>query len=100
MNAKPVCIIDWDGVETWVLDGKYHREDGPAIKLPSGYKAWYFNGGWHRTDGPAREWANGETEWWLNNKCQYPEIAIHDPKLQAKYPKLIESMMIYLVHSS
>ncbi len=25
-------------------DGKLHREDGPAIICPNGYKMWYRNG--------------------------------------------------------
>ena len=25
-------------------NGKRHREDGPAIEYPSGYKAWYLDG--------------------------------------------------------
>jgi len=26
------------------LNGKYHREDGPALEYADGYKAWYLNG--------------------------------------------------------
>ena len=29
---------------TWVLNGKRHREDGPAVKYPDGHKEWYLNG--------------------------------------------------------
>ena len=50
----------------WLLNGKLHREDGPAYELPGGYKAWWLNGKRHRKDGPAIEWANGTKEWWLN----------------------------------
>jgi hypothetical protein len=28
----------------WYYKGKVHREDGPAIDYPNGYKAWYLNG--------------------------------------------------------
>ena len=27
----------------WELNGKYHREDGPAYEGAGGYKAWYLN---------------------------------------------------------
>jgi hypothetical protein len=48
------------------LNGKLHREDGPAIEWASGNKSWWFNGKCHRTDGPARELVNGDKEWYLN----------------------------------
>jgi hypothetical protein len=38
-----------------MLDKKYHREDGPALVYPNGYKAWFINGRLHRVDGPAVE---------------------------------------------
>ena len=33
-----------------------------------GSKHWYLNGKPHREDGPAVEYANGDKEWWLNGK--------------------------------
>ena len=33
-----------DGTKYWYLNGKPHREDGPAIELLSGFKKWYLNG--------------------------------------------------------
>jgi len=40
--------------KTWAINGKYHREDGPAIDCPSrGYKQYLINGKLHREDGPA-----------------------------------------------
>ena len=35
---------------------------------PSGDKFWYLNGKWHREDGPAIEHASGGKEWYLNDK--------------------------------
>ena len=32
-----------------MLNGKRHREDGPAVELPNGCKEWHLNGtryGW------------------------------------------------------
>ena len=34
----------------------------------NGTKKWYLNGKAHREDGPALEGANGTTEWYLNGK--------------------------------
>jgi len=57
-----------DGYKAWYLNGKLHREDGPAIECADGYKAWYLNGKRHREDGPAIEEASGDKFWWLNGK--------------------------------
>ena len=32
------------GTKAWYLNGKYHREDGPAIENASGTKSWFLNG--------------------------------------------------------
>ena len=48
-------------------DGKYNREDGPAIEYANGDKAWYSDGQLHREDGPAIEYANGDKTWYKND---------------------------------
>lgn len=69
------CEIDKYGNKRWYnAVGQFHREDGPAIEHPSGYSGWFLNGKRHREDGPAVE--------------------------RLKYLKLIESMIVYLVHNS
>ena len=35
----------------------------------SGTKAWYLNGKRHREDGPAVEYANGDKRWYLNGRA-------------------------------
>jgi hypothetical protein len=50
----------------WKLDGKFHREDGPAIEWADGSKSWWINSQLHREDGPACEYADGSKEWYLN----------------------------------
>ena len=57
-----------DGSKEWCLNGDLHCEDGPAIEYPNGSKFWYLNGLLHREDGPAIEWAVGTKEWWVNGK--------------------------------
>lgn len=32
------------GNKEWYLNGKRHREDGPAIEWADGTKSWYLNG--------------------------------------------------------
>ena len=65
--------IEWlDGTKAWYINGKFHRTDGPAIEWKSGTKEWYLNGKRHREDGPAVEKSNGVRQWYLNGK-QYTE---------------------------
>jgi len=65
---KPV-VKEWaNGDKYWYLDGKLHREDGPAVEYADGTKWWYLDGKRHREDGPAIERANGPKSWWLNGK--------------------------------
>jgi hypothetical protein len=52
----------------YYLNGKYHREDGPAIEYVNGNKFWYKNGKQHREDGPAVEYTNGTKYWYKNGK--------------------------------
>ena len=57
-----------DGSKYWYLNGKYHREDGPAIEWANGGKQWYLNDQLHREDGPAIEFANGTKYWYLKGQ--------------------------------
>tara|TARA_S200002703_G_scaffold120595_1_gene106405 strand:- start:233 stop:526 length:294 start_codon:yes stop_codon:yes gene_type:complete len=57
-----------NGDRYWYLNGRRHREDGPAIERADGSKQWYLNGERHRENGPAIEYANGDKSWYLNGK--------------------------------
>ena len=52
----------------WLLNGRSHREDGPAVEYGSGSKLWWVKGKRHREDGPAIEQADGTKEWYLNGQ--------------------------------
>ena len=57
------------GTREWYLNGKRHREDGPAMEYADGGREWYLNGERHREDGlPAVEYSDGHREWWVNGK--------------------------------
>jgi len=79
------CLIDKDNDIAWYKNGKYHREDGPAVELVNGSKAWYLKGVRHREDGPAIEFASGD-KWWFLNDNYYTEqnykIALRKIKLE------------------
>ena len=42
--TEPEVKVYTDGTKKWCLNGKCHREDGPAIERPNGTKQWYLNG--------------------------------------------------------
>jgi hypothetical protein len=64
--------------QSWWLDGRAHRVDGPAsLEWRRGrliYEAWIQNGRCHREDGPAHRGWDAETgeltlnEWWIDNR--------------------------------
>ena len=69
--------IEWaDGTKEWYLNGDRHREDGPAFKGSDGYKEWWRNGSLHREDGPASKWKGGCKEWYLNDEQVHPETLV------------------------
>jgi hypothetical protein len=41
---------------------------GEVREYPSGTKFWFLQGKYHREDGPAIEWAYGDGSWWINDK--------------------------------
>lgn len=60
------CYIKY--ITYYFLNGKLHREDGPAVELVDGSKEWYQNDKPHREDGPAIECANGDKSWYIHGK--------------------------------
>ena len=68
MSDKHICKVSSSGTKKWYLNGKLHREDGPAVEWPDGSKEWLLNGKRHREDGPAVEYADGSKSWWLNGR--------------------------------
>ena len=61
-------IIGLPCTKFYTLNGKLHRENGPACEYADGTKEWYINGKRHRENGPAIEWSNGSGEWYINGK--------------------------------
>ena len=58
--------------EGWYINGKLHREGGPAITYNNGIKVWCKNGDYHREDGPAMTGIkDGLNVWWLYDKSLY-----------------------------
>lgn len=67
-SVKPVCRTLRSGSKEWLVNGKRHREDGPAFEGFNGTKEWRLNGKRHRLEGPAIEYPYGKKHWYLNGK--------------------------------
>ena len=76
----------YNGSKAWWVDGRFHREDGPAIEWNDGGKHWWVNGQLHRVDGPAIEDANGTKFWYMNGQ-QYS---------YKEWLKIIPNNLVYL----
>jgi len=62
------------GVQEYWLNGKLHRENGPARKLlNSEYKEYWLNGERHNKNGPAIEFGGGFIKVWYLNGEEYSE---------------------------
>ena len=62
-------IVEYpSGTLRYYLNGKLHREDGPAVIYPDGRICYYLNGKYHREDGPAIIRTDGTIEYYLNDK--------------------------------
>lgn len=73
-TTHPITI-QRNGEEEWKVDGKRHRDGGPALVgfAPGGVKweFWYKHGAQHRDDGPAvvatrKDGTIGAQQWWRN----------------------------------
>ena len=76
------AVIWADGTRVWLVDGKKHRTDGPALIKEDGTRMWLVDGKLHRTDGPAVIWADGTQAWWING-TQYTEEQFNEIKRNA-----------------
>ncbi len=84
-----------NGNKYWFLNGRLHREDGPAFEYARGHKVWYLNDKLHREDGPACEYYDGTKHWYLNgeelteeefnNRTQVQELTIEQIEHELGY---------------
>ena len=56
----------------------------------SGNKFWYLNGKRHREDGPAIEWADSNKSWYLNGK----EVTEEEHKKQTSTRTSYEGLIV------
>lgn len=63
-----------NGDKFWYLNGKLHRQDGPACEFAGGARFWVNHGDRHREDGPAIEHANGNKFWYFDGAHLTKEV--------------------------
>jgi len=83
------AIICGNGSKHWYKEGKRHRLDGPAIEYGDGSKYWYIEGNRHRLDGPAIEYGDGRKEWCIEG-IHYSEEDFHKKVQELKNEKTME----------
>lgn len=96
-NGKSQVHEDITGIKEWYLDGKIHRDDGPAAISPTGVRRWFKHGLLHREDGPAVERLDGNKSAYYINGI---EVDINDPNLKQDYPKLYDYLVVNGVMNS
>jgi hypothetical protein len=87
---KSELTIDQYGTKVWKLpNGIWHREDGPAVVYPNGFKCWYINGLRHRENGPSIENGNGIKRWYING-VSYTEQEYKQEMMSKKLKLLLK----------
>jgi len=86
-----------NGTKFWYLNGKLHREDGPACEYANGDKEWYLNNQLHREDGPAIEWSDGTKGWFLNDERLTEEEFINKTKTKELTIQELEKELGYKI---
>jgi hypothetical protein len=54
-----------DSTIEYLKNGKYHREDGPAVIWFDGLQDWFYEGKPHNLNGPAVIWPGGREEYYV-----------------------------------
>jgi len=74
VHCKDAPAVQYpDGTEEWLMNGRLHRADGPAVvNREMGITEWYSGGEKHRADGPAVMFDDGSSQWWYDN-VEYSE---------------------------
>ena len=43
-NGPAILIVGYPKAQTWCIDGKFHREDGPAVTTIQGREEYWLHG--------------------------------------------------------
>lgn len=91
MSKKKPIVTTFHNRVKHTLNGKMHREDGPAVEFHNGELQWWINGKLHREDGPAIIKANGRAEWyWKGRKVSLDDWIIAMSKCDDEQATLLK----------
>ena len=86
LSSKTHSIPDMDGGNTVYYADKtkkqFHRVDGPAVEYPNGDSEWWLNGKRHREDGPAVVWKTLHQYYIHGKHLTFDEFNEHLKKLK------------------
>jgi len=89
LDGKHYYYTSTGGNQMWTVDGKLHRDDGPAIESSNGDRFWYDNGKMIASDCPTLMKRP------LNNTKPAPALTNNSELYPAKY--LIVGVIIALI---
>ena len=92
-----ICKVDSDGVQKWLVHGRLHRLDGPAIIRANGTRQWYLDDQRHRLDGPAVVFADGGQQWWRNNRDITQQVEAWMASQNVTWPWDDQTQMMFLL---
>ena len=88
-NGKCVCI--YEKAVCYVVDGKIHRENEPAMIHVTGTKEYYNNGKRHRVTGPAVVFFDGAEHYYIDGKSlTYEEYWKHPKVIPFRLKNILE----------
>jgi hypothetical protein len=91
------AVIRADGTQAWCVNGLLHRTDGPAFISPDGDQSWYTNGEFHRVDGPAIIWHNGDQDWIVRGEDITQEVNDWMRKQKVTWPWDAETQALFVL---
>ena len=62
LQGYRITVDENSGTRRWYLNGRYHREDGPAVEHIDGSRRWYLNGKYLIEETAIREYRIQERE--------------------------------------
>jgi hypothetical protein len=72
-DGKPAILTDKGRSKYYIVHGKYHRDGGlPAIDIANGHQEWYVDGKRHRENGPAIVDPKTGNRYFLNDEEYFP----------------------------
>ena len=77
---------------TRTLYGVLHREDDPAVEYPNGNEEWLIDGLYHRLDGPALVSSKiAADEWWVDSDIL---TTFNFNEKKNRYPTLSDKFLV------